>query len=301
MRRQSLLGVILVAACGGGGTAEDVVADAPTVDAGPSVDAAPGVCTGLTPALHASFTFEVYGDGVSSFAAQIEDLPYPDTGLVEVEDGACRYVRPGAPFCDPACTDGWCGLDEACHPYPTGLAAGTLTTTGTHPPLTLAPGMFPGSYYPADGVPTGWLVPGETVGAMVPGDDAPAISGEVVAVAAIELPTSQLTATEHEPLTVAWTPAPAGQGGEVVVHFDNDHHGTNSYLECVVPDAAGEVTIPVSVLDPLIADGATGIGTYIENAYVLRRQRTVVPTPLGCAAVQSVSSTWVQVDTVLAE
>jgi hypothetical protein len=34
---------------------------------------------------------------------------------------------------------------------------------------------------------------------------------------------------------------------------------------------------------------------------VLRRQRTVVPTPLGCAAVQSVSSTWVQVDTVLAE
>ena len=300
MRTFKAVAAVLLAACGGGGPTPSIDG-APTVDGAPAIDGNPDLCASAAPPLHATFTFEVYGPDSAGFSATIEDRPVTDTDIVDTTDGACRYVRPGSPFCDPACVGEACGLDQQCHPYPTGLFAGVLTTSGTHPTLSLEPNLFPGSYYPKGGVPSGWLVPGETVGAAVPGDDAPAISGEIVVVAPLELPVSELTATEHQAMTVAWIPAPAGQGGQVVVHFDNDHHGTRSYLECIALDVAGEVTIPVSVLDPLIADGATGIGTYIENAYIRRQQRTVVTTPLGCAAVQSVSQAWVQVETVLAE
>ena len=299
MRSHVVWSALLVAACGGGGQAS--VDAAPAIDATPTVDADPDLCASASPPLHATFSYQLFAGGVSNVNGSIYDRATPDTSIVGADEAGCRYVAPGSPFCDPACTGGICDLDGACQPYPVGLGAGTVSTTGTHPVLEIPPNQFPGSYYPGEGLQPGFVIPGETVGFVVPGDDAPAMSGEVVMIAALELPTIQVTATEHQPLTIAWTPAPAGQGGQVIVHFDNDHHGTRSYLECIADDADGELTIPVSVLDPLIADGASGIGTYIENAYVLRRQRTVIATPLGCAAIESTSDQFVSVETVLAK
>ncbi len=281
--------VVVLVACGGGSDA--------TPDAGPHVDAMPVDCTAADPPLHASLRIEVGGDNGDYAVAEINDRPSIEIGLVDVEADGCVYVRPGAPFCDPACTDGVCGLDGACHPYPTGLDAGTVATTGTHPALTL-PQPFPGSYFPNNGVPAGFVVPGETVGFTASGGTVAAFAGEVTAVASLELPTDDVTATQHQPMTIAWTPAPAGQGGQIVVRMNNDHHGTNSYVECVADDAAGQLTVPVSVLDPLIADGASGIGTYIESSSMTRRNRTIVATSQGCAAVESTSLAYLFVTTI---
>lgn len=109
--------------------------------------------------------------------------------------------------------------------------------------------------------------------------------------------TADITATENQPLRIQWVPEPAVEA-EVIVHLDNDHHGINSFVECRVPDASGEVTIPAATLNPLIADGETGIGSYIENAFILRRRRSAVATPWGCAALSSSSSTFLIVETV---
>lgn len=281
--------VVVLAACGGGSAANP--------DAAPRVDAAPVDCTAANPPLHASLRIDVGGDTGDWAVAEVNDVARTAVELVQAEADGCVYVRPGAPFCDPACTDGVCGLDGACHPYPTGLDAGTIATTGTHPPMTL-PQPFPGSYYPAKGVPDGFVVPGETVGFTASGGAVAAFAGEVTAVASLELPTADVTATQHQPMTIAWTPAPAGQGGQIIVRMANDHHGINSYVECIADDAAGQLTVPVSVLDPLIADGASGIGTYIEASSMTRRNRTIVETSQGCAAIDSTSLAYLFVTTI---
>ena len=291
-RSSSLALSLLTCACGGDGPTSNP-------DAAPGPDAAPVDCTAAAPPLHALINFEVGGLGGDWFSAQIGDRPQVEIGLVDQAEGGCVYVRPGSPFCDPACTDGVCGLDEQCHPYPQGLDAGTVTTTGTHPELSLE-ASFPGSYFPDPdvGVPFGFTVAGETIGVATSGGEVDAFSGSVVAVAPLELPTMDVTATEHEPMTIGWEPTGGGDDGEILIQLRNDHHGINSYVECLADDAAGQLTIPTSVLDPLIADGATGIGTYIEAAHVQRRRRVVVPTSHGCAAIDSSSLQYLSVTTV---
>ena len=109
-----------------------------------------------------------------------------------------------------------------------------------------------------------------------------------------------MTAIEHQDLAIQWTAITTPADAEVVVHLDNDHHGLSAFVECQAPAAAGALVVPAAVLDPLILAGETGIGTYIENAWIEVRQRAVRATERGCAAVDAYAAQFLQVDTVRA-
>ena len=126
------------------------------------------------------------------------------------------------------------------------------------------------------------------------------LAATVRGVPPLALPTTLLTAREHQPMVVAWTPITTPADAEVLLHFDNDHHGTRAYLECVAPAEAGTLTIPATVLDPLIVAGETGIGTYIENAWIEVHHQARLRTDRGCAVLESYADQFVHVDTVRA-
>ncbi|MEZ4401429.1 MAG: hypothetical protein R3B06_15495 [Kofleriaceae bacterium] len=216
-----------------------------------------------------------------------------------VTEGSCRFVGPRPALCEPGCTDGTvCDVDGVCAAFPVDLPAGVFTITGTTPPVSLEPRA--GGYYSEQAYP-GWFRPDDELTLSLAGADAVApMTATVRGVPALTLPTTQLTATEHQPMVIRWDPIPTPTGAEVLVHFDNDHHGVSAYLECVAPAAAGMVTVPAAVLDPLIAAGETGIGTFIENAWIEVHHRVALDTPRGCAVFESYSDRFVTVDTVRA-
>jgi hypothetical protein len=278
--------LIVLAACGGGSSR------AP--DAGPSPDG--GGCEAEE--LHATFRFDSHESGYASLYGVYMDRPSPAAELVGATAGPCVYVRPGGAFCDPVCQTGVCvGDPGACVPYPEGLAMGTLHTTGTTPELAIEASFSPGSYATSEGM-QGWYQPGDTIGIRLEGDVDPALELATVAVDFVTLSTTQYTATEHQPMTLTWTAGDAHPGDVVVVQLNNDHHGINSYVRCTAPASAGSLTVEPAVLDPLIEDGETGIGTYIENATVILRHRSMRRTARGCAAVDSESQQWITVDVV---
>lgn len=288
--RLAPLALTVALACGG----DDTTA---TVDA-----ALPGTCDATSP-LHARFTLVAEPGSSGRVGNQVSgayrDHPEPRTEATLAEAGGCRYVAPRPALCDPACTgNDVCDVDGHCLGYPTSLAAGTLTITGTTPPITIdprdnwysAPKSYPSLYRAGD----------ELTFALTGAGPVPPLSATVRGVPALALPTDQLTATEHQPLRIAWTAITTPAGAEVLIHLDNDHHGLRAYVECTAPASAGELTVPASILDPLILAGESGIGTYIENAWIEVHHRTLVATPFGCAAVDGYADQFLFVDTIRA-
>ena len=98
----------------------------------------------------------------SQVGGAYHDHPAPRTEATMAEAGGCRYVAARPALCEPACTGSdVCDVDGHCGGYPTTLTAGTLTVTGTTPPITLEP--QPGnSYYPQTSYP-GLYRPGDDV------------------------------------------------------------------------------------------------------------------------------------------
>ena len=224
--------------------------------------------------------------------------PPPRLAATLVTEGGCRFVGPRPALCDPACGSGQvCDVDGACVGFPDALPAGTLTVTGTTPAITLEPQAgngyysdrtYPGLYRAGDAI---------TLALAGAGDVAP-LAATVRGVPPLALPTTQLTAREHAPMTIAWTPIATPADAEVLVHFDNDHHGVRAYLECTAPASAGSLTIPAAVLDALILAGESGIGTYIENAWIEVHHQARLDTPRGCAVLETYADQFVFVDTV---
>lgn len=237
----------------------------------------------------------------SQVGGQLMSGPYPELSATLFVEGACRYVGPSPALCEPACGgDKVCDARGACVGFPETLAAGTFSVTGTTPPITLSP--QPGnSYYPDRGYP-GLFGPDDAVTMALSGAGAvEPLMATVRGVPVLTLPTTQLTAREHEPMVVRWNAIGSPTVAEVLVHFDSDHHGIRAFLECTAPAAAGSLTIPAAVLDRLILAGETGIGTYIENAWIEVHHQVRVDTPRGCAVFESYSDSFVFVETIRAE
>ncbi|HUS63163.1 MAG TPA: hypothetical protein VMZ28_01430 [Kofleriaceae bacterium] len=199
----------------------------------------------------------------------VADVPFPTFVEEKMRDGECAFH--GAPFCDPACEGGdICTAGGVCSPFPTNLDAGTVHITGTDPALDLEPQAGP-SYYTMENYPDLYQ-PGDLLTLTGGGDDTdvPAFEATARGVPVLELPTTQLTATEHEDMVVEWdTAGDSPDGAAVVLHMDSDHHGAPGFIECWAADD-GEVTVAADLIDAIIAVGESGIGTYIENAYIMR-------------------------------
>ena len=273
-----------------------------TADAG--TDAAPGAACAADREPSARFTVipePGAGSRIGSQAGgQLVAHPPPSFAAPLLTEGSCRFFGPSPTLCDPACTSSdVCDIDGTCVGFPDPLAAGTFRVTGTTPPLTLTP--QPGnSYYVQQGYPALFRA-GDAITLALSGDGAvEPLMATVRGVPPLTLPTTQLTANEHQPMVVRWNPIANPADAEVVLHFDSDHHGTRAWLECAAPAAAGTVTIAAAVLDRLILAGESGIGTYIENAWIEVHHQARLDTPRGCAVFETYSDSFVSVDTVRA-
>lgn len=294
MLRTTACSLLLLVACGDDGGA---VADG-------GVDAVPGgPCAGDDEPT-ARFTVVPEPSSAGRLGSQLSGRllsgAVPRLAATMARDGACRFVSARPALCEPACGGGQvCDVDGVCVSFPEALSAGTFSVTGTTPPVTLEP--QPGNaYYPGRSYP-GLFRPDDAVTLSLAGaGEVAPLAATVRGVPVLTLPTTMLTAREHEPMVVRWNPIARPADAEVLVHFDSDHHGVLAYLECTAPASAGSLTIPTTVLDPLIAAGATGIGTYIENAWIEVHHQARLDTPRGCAVLESYSDSFVHVETVLA-
>ena len=230
------------------------------------------------------------------------DVPMPAQVEEKVAAGGCAFFAPEPSFCDPPCEGATvCAVGGTCRLYPSSISAGDLHVAGSSPEIDLRepePGF---SYYTTENYPN-LFAPGDelTLSGEGSGDVDP-FEITTRGVPGLIMPSTELTATEHEDMHVVWDAderSPAGT--RVVLHMDNDHHGTRAYVECWADDT-GEIVVPADVLDPLILAGETGIGTYIENAYMYRVARGATQTDAGCAVFDSRSHVSVAVETVRAE
>lgn len=293
MRLAIVIGVALVG-CGGASGSPDADPDQPDADPG-------GRCEDrdLYSLFRASPSQDVSGRFGSQIGGWVNTGRAPEIVTPTDTAGACRFVAAQPALCDPACAGGdVCDVHGACVPYPESITAGTVTITGTNPTITLEPQL--GSYYNTMPYP-GLYAPGDALTLDVEGDTATGaepIHLTTVGIPALALPTDHLTATEHQDFVIAWTAVTGLPGTEIVVELHNDHHAGPQYIECTTDAALGSVTVPAALLDELIVAGETGIGTYIESAWIEQRHRGHVISSRGCAAFDADSDHFLTIDTV---
>lgn len=288
----ALLGAL--ARCGGDAGGLDAGADGPPIDPSCARDREPSARFSVVAEPGASARIG------SQVGGQLLAFPRPRLEATLLTEGSCWFVGARPALCEPACAGAQvCDVEGRCVDYPEALPAGAFTVTGTTPPVTLTPHAGNG-YYAEQGYPG--LFRADDVLTLALAGDGPvaALAATVRGVPPLALPTTALIAREHAPMDVAWTPITAPAEAEVLLHFDSDHHGVRAYVECVAPAAAGQVTIPAAILDRLILAGETGIGTYIENAWIEVHHQARLATPRGCAILESYADQFVQVETVRA-
>ena len=289
--RLALVGLLSSIACGGDdeGAQPD---DGGDVDASPGEvdassdqpDAAPGA--GCPASIHASFDLSSSSEYGQLFGAY-DNVPLPTALEEKLREGECAFFAPEPPFCDPVCEgETLCSTGGVCRPFPRHVDIGTVRVAGTDPALVLEANQF--DYYATETLLPSLFQPGDELTLTAGGvGDVPAIELTVRGVAPLADP-GLVTAREHEDLLITWEPDPsASERTELIVHADNDHHGVQAYVECRGPDD-GELVVPAAVLDQLILAGETGIGTYIENAWMKRINQATVETDLGCFSFQSI-------------
>jgi hypothetical protein len=293
--------LVSLLACGDGGRGQG--------DAGGAMDAAGDRDANLADAAaaprcpaapHAQFDVSASPEA-GFFTGSYSDVAWPTTVEEKVRAGECAFFGPEPPFCDPACGgEAICATGGVCRGFPVAMDVGTVRVAGTDPALDLEPNQF-NQYYTQANLPALYQ-PGDELVLTIEGRGAVAsLDLTVRGVPALEPPTGPITAREHEDMVVTWTPDPSSpEGAEIVLHADNDHHGIVAYVECRATDD-GELVVPAEVLDPLILAGETGIGTYIENAWMARIDEATADTDLGCASLRSLSQVPIQIETVRAE
>lgn len=291
-------------ACGGdddGGQPDDGGGN----DAAPDgIDASPGqpdaaAGSGCPATIHASFDLSSSSE-YGQLHGAYDDVPWPTALEEKMREGECAFFAPEPPFCDPVCAgETLCSAGSVCRPFPQHIDIGTVRVAGTDPELVLEANQF--DYYLTETQLPSLYQPGDELTLTAGGEgDVPAIDVTVRGVAPLAEP-GLVTAREHEDLVITWEPDPsASEGTELILHADNDHHGLQAYIECRGPDD-GELVIPAAVLDQLILAGETGIGTYIENAWMKRINQATVETDRGCASFQSIWQVPVGFETIRAD
>ena len=296
------LSLILAACSDGAGTSLDgppVGGDgAPSADAREGVDSQPAAGGGCAPEVQLG-RLSIEPRGLSG---SITDRPQPERFLVhEATVGACSLWSAGASFCDPACTYPQQCEDSVCVDPPGNLRIGAIIIQGPGGRIDAEPTSAERPYYSGSSkVPI--YGAGDTVHLEAGGDGA--ITGfglDLVGheeVALTTEPSYELTLTENVGLTMSWTPS-TSPGARVLLHMDSDHHGAPGFIECEADDADGTFSVDPALGDRLIEIGASGIGTYVENAYVVRDHRAKVDLAQGCLEVATMRQDWISVETVL--
>ncbi len=226
----------------------------------------------------------------------------PDPMLLDeiVAEGDCAFFDFEAPpHCDPPCTSPEvCGFGDECRPYPSVLDVGTLTLTGTTPPLQAELGGtvycvstsgYPDLYQAGDAL---------TLGATG-GSGMDAFQLTVHGVAPLTPSTQSLTMTQHEDMVLTWDPEPVPADARIRVFMSIHHHALfQAYLQCEVDDSAGSLTIPASIVDAFLDASWGGEPMEVEGARMLRLSRAEAWAGLGCVEFASVSQAYLSVNAV---
>ena len=220
-----------------------------------------------------------------------------------IREGDCLFFGfDPMPRCEPTCDPPQvCGRGDQCHDWPVGLDLGSLQLTGTDPPLTLE-AEYGNAYYTASNDLGPVDVGDEVTMTLAGGSGIEPFALLARGVALWDGPPGPLVMVQGQDLTVSWQPASHPNGAEVALYIGADHHaGVSAYVTCVVDDSRGTLDVPASIVDALIEAGTGGLGTYVENARVLRLDASSTSTSGGCALFYVATETLLDIQVQTAE
>jgi hypothetical protein len=225
---------------------DDCPGEAPAAGDGPRFD--PGPELGGTSSLHVTTRHQRSDDpGQQVFTANLRQEPLPVGYVVATTDGRCRqWIEPGF-----NCGLGQCGenqlcvAEDSCADAPAGAASGTLGLQLGDTPVDVPAGEVPGLY--SAELPAGQAC--EVVRVSGEGELG-SFALETRRPPRLEL-LGEIALVEEEPLTIRWQPAEPSSRIRVQLRADRGAHGFlfTSIIECDVPDAVGELTIPANLID----------------------------------------------------
>jgi hypothetical protein len=264
----AVVGVVLLAGCGGSSTEEP--ADASAGDGGGS---AVGDRLGTFSVQLIAPRMETDGTttpGYTSVLGKVYDGVTPDTVVWEVAatSGGCTLSIPHVPFCATACGSTMaCVADDTCAPYPAAQSVGAVhldgvkTTAGTGVDLTAVANSYQVAgatlAYPA-------FAEGDAITLTASGSAfATAFTASSKGVATLALTNAgSLALVAGAPLALGWT-APASAGSTIHVKLDISHHGgSKGKIECDAGDS-GALSVASSLVDQLLGLGVAGFPTII--------------------------------------
>ncbi|HKY38054.1 MAG TPA: hypothetical protein VJN18_19060 [Polyangiaceae bacterium] len=199
---------------------------------------------------------------------KVSDAPLPPNVIWEVahEDGDCRVLTPGVPFCDPACGANICQPGNTCLPYPVGQGVGEVTLSGVQlmsGERELILKEVVKNYQPPPGTVFAFppFAEGDEVRVHAAGGDYPGFDLVTAAVAPLSLTSNDFALEEGKDLELTWDAAGAGASTQIHLKLDISHHGgTKGMIECRTADA-GSLSVPGALLTELIGLGVAGFPT----------------------------------------
>lgn len=209
--------------------------------------------------------------------------------------GECRLVTLPNLLCDPGCavSTETCGTDNTCQPLPVAHDVGTVSVQGLARDVEMTPNASTGNYRPGPpALPHPGFAPGATLHLSATGGDYVPFELWGWGISAFEAPAEPIAVDAGQPVTFTWTaPADAGPARVRAQLNINNHGSSNTWVECDFPDT-GSAEIPATLVDALIAQGASGFPTISLS----RRTATSAQLAPGCVQLLVSSSTALDVN-----
>ena len=190
-----------------------------------------------------------------SVSARVQETPDPAFHVIQLEEGACRYLTFELGNCDPPCDFSQvCTADDECADYPAGISAGTLTVEGLGDPIAIDTDDWnPGYYWGPWDLPDDLFDAGDPISATFSGGDFPGLSLAATGVEAVDpsLFDELFLMEDGAAAVMTWTPgADPDACIQVKINGANMAHGLplNDILWCEGPDT-GSLTIPQALVE----------------------------------------------------
>lgn len=196
----------------------------------------------------------------TSVFGKFADGPYPPGLLLKLqqEEAGCQLLAVTSSFCDPACVQGECNLNNECVPYPQPRHVGDVRVEGLGDPLVLSPAGGSAVYMPRMSPPFPPCDEGDPVRFEA---DALTLQGTCISPLELTLGDEPVPFMTGESVELAWTPPKIADESHIEIEVDLSHHGgTKGEIHCDIPDT-GSFQIPQDLVDGLIDLGLSGFPT----------------------------------------
>ncbi len=267
-----LVATFVLSACGSNGSD-----NAPTLGTGGAALGTGGAGSGgaggtTAPArITANGQFEIHylsDVGAAVISGRMYDGPLAEAVIWDKKktEGSCSLLTPRTPFCEACAATEVCVDTNVCRTPPSNPSVGAITlsglasASGANPlPLTDARTTNGGTVYNSvESPPLPPCTEGSTVRLDATGmGDYPAFSVQAQCIAPLVVTTASFAIEGGKDFALTWTPSTVA-ASRIRVEFDLTHHGgSKGRLVCDTADT-GAVQVPGSLMQSLVALGATG-------------------------------------------